>query len=223
MYFFSLEALYPCAYTYLGTVDVERSALMLPGRHLSFTYLADLAEERVVADPDTEQHLATCERCKADLQWLRETIRHLQGTELVAPPPATTAQIKALFRQYRPARQRLVLGDLSFDSMFHTPAFALRSSLALERQMLIQFLSTTLDLRVRPDSAGWAVVGQVLVADGSMPEHGRIELLGIRGRASAVLNPLGEFQLPALPSGSYRLTVLFTDQILVFPQIDLGS
>lgn len=190
--------------------------------HLSFTHLADLAEERIIADPVTAAHLAVCPRCSADLAWLRQTLSYLRATDLETPPPATTNRLKAMFRQRRPVRGVVVIGSLQFDSTRHAPAFGMRSGGALERQMIVHFAALTVDLRISQAADGWQVMGQLLSEEPDAALQGRAELLGLNGSATAAVDDLGEFALASVRSGEYRLTLLLDTQALVIPQLDLG-
>lgn len=191
--------------------------------HLAFTQLADLAEERMIADSVIAAHLAVCPRCSADLAWLQQTLRYLRSLELETPPSATTERLKALFRQRRPAGNAIVVGTLQFDSRRDAPAFAVRSASRPERQVIVQFPDLTVDLRISPSADDWQVLGQVLPADATAPLGGRVELLGLNGSSVAPIDDLGEFALAAVRSGVYRCTLVLGTQALIIPQMELGT
>lgn len=138
------------------------------------------------------------------------------------PPPAyVAARAVRLFRQ-RVARQpglaRRVLASLSFDSRQAPLAPGLRAGPLAARQLLFSADDYAVDLRLTPAGATWTLAGQVLgpSAAGSVELHGPIS-------ARADLNQLSEFLVPALPPGSYTLTLRLDDTEIAIDGLTVES
>ncbi len=155
------------------------------------------------------------------------TLELLGASALEEPPPAAVAQVKALFRQHRPGGDRVAPRPLSailrFDSARAAPAFGLRSSGVLERQLFFQADPYALDLRLGPAGTGWIVAGQVLGLEQPVPSAVWVELLGAHGRAEATLNELCEFTLAPVRPGRYHLMLLIGAQSILIPDLELGD
>jgi hypothetical protein len=114
------------------------------------------------------------------------------------------------------------LAALVFDSTGTSAlAFGRRSGGGSMRQLLYSVEGRDVDLRIAADEAGTAYVlsGQVLGPDSAgvvviEPDQG--------GDANAVaLTELGEFRLPPVQPGRYRLTLELADQAIVFPPLQV--
>jgi hypothetical protein len=196
-----------------------------PGDHLSYALLADLADGQTLLSDVQREHLAACQRCTGELAWLQRMMNLSRGDMLEEPPAHAVERAKALFRQIRrplTLRQRLVEALLRFDSATSTPAFGLRASAALERQILLDAEGATVDLRIARDGERWVVSGQLLSA-AEPPAGAAAELLGPGGLARSNLSPQSEFSLPPVRSGRYRLTIESDTSLIVIPELDLGA
>jgi hypothetical protein len=151
---------------------------------------------------------------------------------LADAPEALVLQAIALFDGLRTAPRRVpraglprLLAALQFDSGAASPlAFGRRSASAEQRQLLYTLEGCDVDLRIAsadtsagpfevsgqllgPDSQG-VVFAQALGADDTEP-------------ASAALNEFGEFRLPPLPAGRWRLTLELSHQAIELPALEL--
>lgn len=199
--------------------------MLPPEDHLPFNLIADLAEGRVALSDGPREHLASCGRCAADLAWLERLIALAREASFEEPPPEAVRRARALLAGRRPARQgpRPLHALLRFDSAFNMPAFGLRAAAASERQILLDADGYVIDLRVTPAGEQLAITGQILADAGIPAAPATAELLGARGQASADLNELNEFALPAVRPGHYTLTITLGDAVIVVPGLDLGS
>ncbi|HSH79363.1 MAG TPA: zf-HC2 domain-containing protein [Herpetosiphonaceae bacterium] len=194
-------------------------------RHIPFGGLVDLAEGRLSPDEQARvrAHLATCTRCTAELSRLEQLIDLMRTDDAVGAPPHAIAQAVALIgarrRPERGATARRVLAALRFDSIQPTAGYAVRAEPAAERQLVFAAAAHDIDVHVAPAGAGWAVAGQLL----GPPANGQVELRGATGVVSARLNNHMEFQLPAVPSGTYAMTVLLEDVEIAIDDLNVGS
>jgi hypothetical protein len=195
--------------------------------HLSFTKLADMAEGRMAAEERavSSSHLSACQRCAAKLTRLESVLGLMRTDEMEDAPREVVSRAINLFRSRAasPAStlvQRIVAA-LSFDSLRTSPAYGVRSGqAATARQLLYNAGKYDLDLRITETGEGWVVSGQVL---GEERAGGRIELEGEQEVVQADLNEQYEFMLPAVPTGSYRLRLRFTDLEVEVPQLELRA
>jgi hypothetical protein len=194
-------------------------------QHLSFHTIADLAEGRLAGGEQSaaQTHISGCPRCNAQLTRLTETINLMRTDEAQDAPRDVLAAALGLFRSRAAAPQpslvRRVLAALSFDSMQLTPAYGVRSGQATARQMLFSAGENDIDLRLTPSGETWIVSGQVL----GECAGGSVELAGTDAKATAELNELCEFNLTAVPSGTYTLRLLLSDVEVEVPQLQLGA
>lgn len=153
---------------------------------------------------------------------------------LVDAPEALIQRTLALFEAApRPAGgadrallPRLVAA-LRFDSAGASPlAFGRRSGGNDMRQLLYALPDCDVDLRVVPEADGrFSLSGQLLgpasqglvVAQAAAPGGDAV------GSVSAALNELGEFRLPPLPAGAWRLRLELADRTLELPPLDLAA
>jgi len=147
---------------------------------------------------------------------------------------APEALIQRAIDLFQPSRQRAARGllprlraVLQFDSGQASPlAFGMRSSGGDMRQLLYTLDGCDVDLRVAPaDGAAdlFVLSGQLLGPDSQgmvVAEHGSTDF---REPARAALNELGEFRLPPLPAGSWRLTLELADRAIELPALDLAT
>ncbi|NTU82846.1 MAG: hypothetical protein HGA45_26350 [Chloroflexales bacterium] len=200
--------------------------MWLPGEHLPFRLLVDLAEGQVTLTPEEQDHLAACERCAYDLAWLERLIALMHDAAYEEPPTSVIERVKSLFRERRPVPTtgaRMIHALLRFDSAHRASAVGLRADATPARQILLSADGYDVDLRIAPADGLWAVAGQLLPTTDLTPTMpGSAELLGAQGRAEAELNELSEFFLPPVRAGRYTLTVGFGDLRIVFPDLNLG-
>jgi hypothetical protein len=193
-------------------------------RHVAFTRLVDLAENRL-APADQEQvktHTSECHRCDAELNRLISAVSLMRTDSSEEPPANVVKRSMALFRTYvAPSGTSVVerlIASLKFDSWSMTPTYGVRSGQSSQRQILFVAREYDLDLRIAPGDEGWVVLGQ---AFGPECFGGRIELEGDSGISHADLNDQCEFSLPPVPTGKYTLRLCLPSTVVEIPAIEL--
>jgi hypothetical protein len=158
---------------------------------------------------------------------------------LIDAPEALIQRTVALFQaSARPAasaplpRWRAVL---QFDSGLASPlAFGMRSATAEVRQLLYSLQGCDVDLRVARDDSGgdngFSLSGQLLGPDSQgvvVAERGSADDGSGADQPApllrAALNELGEFRLPPLAAGAWRLSVELADKTIELPPLQLGA
>lgn len=190
--------------------------------HLSFTELADIADEQSPA-AQTLNHLATCSHCAQELQALRQSIALMRSDDAEDAPASLLNNAREMFRgrgaNREPSRLARVLAALTFDSLTAKPAFGLRSGATSGRQLVYSTELADIDLRVSPQSGEWEIAGQIL---GASQSGGSVNLESEGFSASADLNELAEFGFQSVPSGIYTLFVQLPELEIEIPPLQLG-
>jgi hypothetical protein len=191
--------------------------------HISFTELADIADEQSQPAAETLLHLGTCSHCAKELQTLRQAIGLMRIDNVDNAPASLIKSAKAMFRNRganrEPSRLARVLAALTFDSLTAKPAFGLRSGASTGRQLVYSTEMTDIDLRVSPQSGEWEIAGQIL---GSSESRGNVKLVSDTFSASADLNELAEFGFQSVPSGIYTMLVHLPELEIEIPPLQLG-
>jgi len=191
--------------------------------HISFTELADIADEQSQPAADTLKHLATCSHCAKELQTLRQAIGLMRIDNVENAPASLIKNAKAMFRNRganrEPSRLARVLAALTFDSLTAKPAFGLRSGASAGRQLVYSTEIADVDLRLSPQSGEWEIAGQIL---GASESRGKVKLVSDTFSASADLNELAEFGFQSVPSGSYTMFVDLPELEIEIPPLELG-
>ena len=191
--------------------------------HISFTELADVADEQSQPAAKTLQHLATCSHCAKELQSLRQAIGLMRIDDAENAPASLIKNAKAMFRgrgaNREPSRLARVLAALTFDSHTAKPAFGLRSAASTGRQLVYSTEMADIDLRVSPQSGEWEIAGQIL---GASQSGGKVNLESDSFSASADLNELAEFGFQSVPSGIYTVLVQLPELEIEIPPLQLG-
>lgn len=191
--------------------------------HISFTELADIADEQSQPAAETLLHLSTCSHCAKELQTLRQAIGLMRIDNVDNAPASLINSAKAMFRNRganrEPSRLARVLAALTFDSLTAKPAFGLRSGASTGRQLVYSTEMTDIDLRVSPQSGEWEIAGQIL---GSSESRGNVKLVSDTFSASADLNELAEFGFQSVPSGIYTMLVHLPELEIEIPPLQLG-
>jgi anti-sigma factor RsiW len=190
--------------------------------HYSFAQLVDLVDGRLSADKQQQvrAHVAGCQRCAVDADWLERTIELMRTDRSEEPPALLVAGAIDLFRSRNSRnvpRKRLV-GMLRFDSNRRLLVPRLRSGARLERQLMFDAEGFQLDLRILRAGSQWLVLGQVFGAAGG----GQVRLQGAAGEAETDLNDLYEFRLPPVPAGSYDLVLYLENADIEIVGLEVG-
>ena len=192
-------------------------------QHISFTELADIADEQSQPAAETLAHLETCSHCTKELQALRQAIGLMRIDDVENAPASLIRSAKAMFRNRganrEPSRLARVLAALTFDSLTTKPAFGLRSGATAGRQLVYSTEMADIDLRVSAQSGEWEIAGQIL---GSSESRGNVNLVSDTFSASADLNELAEFGFQSVPSGIYTMFVHLPELEIEIPPLQLG-
>lgn len=198
----------------------------IASRHISFSKLADLAENRLSADEREAAlaHIKDCQRCGRQLADLEHLFSLMRADDSVDAPRDVIASAVGLFGERTATREpslvRRLVAALSFDSQRLSPAFGVRSGqTASARQLLYNAGELDIDLRITQSGQAWTVAGQVL----GECEGGEAFLQGAKGYVTAPLNELCEFTLPEVSGGSYTLKLRFYDVEVEVPDIELRA
>jgi hypothetical protein len=197
-------------------------------KHLSFTKLADLAEGRLTADERnlSSAHVSSCSRCAAELTRLENILGLMRTDEAEDAPREVVSRAINLFRSRAvsqvPSVIQRIAAALSFDSFQMSPAYGVRSGQAAPaRQLLYNAGEYDLDLRLSETSEGWIVAGQLLGQECATGGH--VELTGTQDVVQAELNEQCEFNLSAVPTGNYKLSLRLTDLEVEIPELELKA
>ena len=165
-----------------------------------------------------ERHIASCQRCAADVAWLRRVGELVQGGMPEAPPRSASARVRALYRARRRPATRTIHAALRFDSSAALRPVGLRSAAVSERQLIYSAPPYDVDLRVTPQDTRFAVAGQVLGPETA----GYVTVIGAAGEQFVTLSTECEFALPLLDAGSYRLSLRLGDAELIIGELTLA-
>lgn len=177
--------------------------------HLSFEDITGLAVGDSV-DNAMREHLKSCPQCELEMARTSQLVDLMRTDETEDAPAFALAAILRSFDEFQfespvsrapSARQRL-RAILRLDSAQLGPAYGFRSAgVANSRQLLFSADNGSLDIRITPVDAKWVISGQVLgqITGGTVTlENDSISL-------SAEIDSRGEFSLPPIPLGTYRL------------------
>jgi len=188
--------------------------------HISLETLADIAEDRLtsIALETAMSHVATCSACDDKLRRLQQLIGTMKSDTAQDAPRDVLLSAINIFPAERPSPLRRIVATLIFDSRNAGPAFGMRSLHKASRQLVYSAQQTDLDLRVTIQNEECIVAGQLLR---EACVGGFVEISGTNGSAESSLNELCEFTLPAIPVGTYSLTVRMPDVEIEIPELEL--
>jgi hypothetical protein len=210
---------------------------------ISDELLVDLAEG--LLSPDDERTLraqvAAHPQRAAELARLEALIALMRQDTTDDAPDHVISQAQRIFQPAPPvsgvsspqqglidagaAALRQVIAVLQFDSFRAPQAFGVRQSgIGSEvRQVLYNADPYDLDLRIAPHDGNWQISGQVLGADDEDTIVGTVELSSTTPPTSVPCNDFGEFVLPPVPAGVYRLTVRLPDRAITIEALEVGQ
>jgi hypothetical protein len=210
---------------------------------ISDELLVDLAEG--LLSPDDERTLraqvAAHPQRAAELARLEALIALMRQDTTDDAPDHVISQAQRIFQPAPPvsgvsspqqgmidagaAALRQVIAVLQFDSFRAPQAYGVRQSgIGSEvRQVLYNADPYDLDLRIAPHDGSWQISGQVLGADDEDTIVGTVELSSTTPPTSVPCNDFGEFVLPPVPAGRYRLTVRLPDRAITIEALEVGQ
>ena len=192
--------------------------------HISFTELADIADQQSQASGESLEHLASCSDCASQLRTIRQTVGLMRSDRAEDAPAASIKHAKDLFRSRTASEESSllarVMAALTFDSLTSAPAFGLRSQTISGRQLVYSTETADIDVRVSPEKDEWQIAGQIL---GSDCENGNVNLQGDSFSVSAELNELCEFSFGSVPNGIYKISVHLPGLIIETPPLELRT
>ena len=190
--------------------------------HISFTELADLADEHSTASAEALKHLSACSSCSRQLQTMQQTIGLMKSDSAENAPAELVEYAKNIFSgpavNRKASRLERLVAAVTFDSLTAAPAFGLRSATNAGRQLVYSTDTADIEVRVVPENEDWTVAGQIL---GSNCESGDVKLEGDDFSVAAELNELCEFSFRSVPGGAYKIVVRLADSIIETPQLEL--
>jgi hypothetical protein len=196
--------------------------MKIADEHIPFELLANLAEGRTDREHELMAHLTDCSQCNGKLERLAHVINLMRTDSTEAAPRDVIAQATSIFtrREARPSLLRRIVAAVTFDSASSTPAYGYRSGQTASRQILFAAEDSDIDLRLSRQADQWLVSGQVL---GAACAGAEVELSDREKTTLTRLNDLCEFNLSAVPAGSYKLTMRFEDRQIEIPDLELGG
>src|SRR5262245_49597112 len=146
--------------------------------HISFTELADIADEHSAPSAEALRHVAECSSCSGQLQTIRQTTSLMRSDVIESEPTELVKFAKDIFRQRVAARNpstlKRIIAALTFDSLTAAPAYGLRSQADGGRQLVYSTETVDIDVRVSPENEQWQIAGQI---PGSLCESGEVNLV----------------------------------------------
>jgi hypothetical protein len=192
-------------------------------QRITFEQLVDLAENRLAADEAAalRARIAVDPVAQAELRTITELIGVMRNDDSVDAPEYVINRALRLARRpadpQAPALLERLVAVLRNDSRRQAAA-GLRSQQAWPRALLFSAGEYELDLQIIAYGELWQLRGQLLG-----PEAAATVLLqGENGSSSAELNDLGEFVLPPVTAGRYRLLLVQDAREIVVPNLELG-
>ncbi len=193
---------------------------MINSSHISLGTLVDIVEGRATsaALEGAVAHISSCSTCVDTLRQLQQVIVTMKSDTAQDPPRDLLYSATNIFSPERRTPFRHIIAILTFDSRVAGPAYGIRSLHSASRQLLYSAQDTDLDLRVTIQNDECIVAGQVIRAD---CVSGDVEISGAAGSATASLNEVCEFTLPAIPLGNYALRIKLPDVQIEIPELEL--
>jgi hypothetical protein len=174
--------------------------------------LVDLAEERLgLAEVEALELMLQAEGLDAPPPWV------LRRAERIAGQRGSVRQ-----REHWTTQARRFVAALTFDSQAQPQFVGLRATRTQVRRLLFQAENIEVDLEMSPSPISEQVrlAGQI-TAGGADPSGGFLRLTTAAGEWRAQLDKAGEFWIDSLAPGTYRLEVVFSDQVIEVPVLPL--
>ena len=193
---------------------------MITSSHISLETLVDLVEGRATSEAleVAVAHISTCSDCVDTLRRLQQVVLVMKSDTSEDAPRDLLQSAINVFTPERRTPLRHIIAILTFDSRHTTPAYGVRSLRSASRQLLYSAQETDVDLRITVQNDECIVAGQVIRA---VCVGGQVEISGDAGSATASLNEVCEFTLPAIPLGNYSLRVKMPDLQIEIPGLEL--
>jgi len=191
--------------------------------HLTETQIIDLIGGE---DADgAEVHLEACERCRSARTVWEDRIEGLREMSREGLDESELHCLRVLYRQLGPGRAR---PQSLIARLVRTSATAPAATRGIAAGEIMEFGAETHTLMLRVGARGprstVSVVGQIASAGGGRRIGGIFALTPPDGRVRlSDVDQFGEFQLTDVPPGGYRGTWWFEDQLMVVPDVEIGT
>jgi len=182
--------------------------------------------EALAGGGETEKnHLAGCERCRAELERWRGRLEALRAADAEEVTPKEEHRLRVLFRQFGPSPQRTpLLARLVRTSAQPTPLAATRGRAAALSEFQAGAYSATVQVLPGKRAGRYEVHGSLL-RDGGEAAAGSAALTGERppygDRHS--LDEFGEFHFSGVPGGTYRVTWAVDGERIEVEELTIGD
>lgn len=200
--------------------------------HLSFQELVSYLKNNVAQATETEKHLQTCSRCRAELLLIQKATEALDTNtpdSLVEPTPGLKRRALTAFqRKQRQNQDRVRLtATLKYDSRTKIVAAGMRGGRETDRQLLYAINNGRydVDFQIAKDTSDTYVLrGQIMT--GAIPE---INLEGLELRCinadglerRGLSDNLGRFTFSRLPQAIYAIQITFDDSVVLFEAVEI--
>lgn len=188
--------------------------------NVTYEQLVDLAEGRLpaVEAAHLRSRVAAVPSAAAELAALETIIDLMRSDDSRDAPDHVISRALRLIRRPAPAPQpgliQRIVAMLQSDSRAQPLAAGLRSGQAAVRSLVYNAEDWDVDLQLTAHSGRWQLRGQLFGPDLA----GSVALSGGPAPVAAPINDLGEFTLPPVAAGRYRLLIqIGAREILVDP------
>ncbi len=193
--------------------------------HLSFENITDLAIGDL-ADDEMTKHLKACGQCELEMSRTRQLVDLMRTDRTEDAPAFALTAILRSFDEYRPemAAEPPTIGGrlraiLRLDSAKLGPAYGFRSvGTANSRQLLFSIDNGSLDIRITPAGSQWVISGQVL----GQITGGTVFLEDEKVNLEIQIDSSGQFSLPPVENGTYRLRLNSESFDVEVPDLEVG-
>ncbi len=194
--------------------------------HLSFENFTDIAVGDLADDGMTE-HLKACGQCGLEMSRTLQLVDLMRTDQTEDAPAFALTAILRSFDEYRPempAAPKHTVGGrlraiLRLDSAKLGPAYGFRSAgAANSRQLLFSVDNGSLDIRITRAGLKWVISGQVL----GQITGGTVTLSDEKVNLEIRIDSSGQFSLPPVENGTYRLRLNSESFDVEVPDLEVG-
>ena len=191
--------------------------------HMSEGQIIDLIQGE--GPSGAEDHIAQCSECRSVQHFWVERIDALREMSRESLDESELHRLRVLFRQLGPGQNRAPHWIAKLVRSSHSAPAAARGVASGE---IMEYSAGPFNVMFRVGARGSrstvSVVGQIEAVEAGNEIGGSFSLVspGMPERFSDV-DQFGEFHLPDVAPGSYRGTWWFEDQIMIVPEIEIGT